>query len=67
MTSSEAFKVKLFCPTCRIEGHAICEETEAGGKFDRTVLAVSNGFEGGGRLEGIDQVVCSTCKGLIPI
>lgn len=67
MTLSEAFKVKLFCPSCRTKGQAICEEIEADGKFDRLVLAVSNGFEGGGRLDGTDQVICSKCKNLVPI
>ncbi len=67
MTTSAAFKVKLFCPTCRTTGDAICEETESGGKFRRMVLALSDGFQGGGRLDGTDQIVCGKCRSLIAI
>jgi len=31
------------------------------------VIAVSEGFQGGGYLDGAQQIICSRCKGLVPI
>ncbi len=67
----EIFKARLFCPNCRTSGHAIVEDEEnparADGKRDRIVLAVSQGFAGSGYLDGVQQVICATCRGLVPI
>jgi hypothetical protein len=71
MPEREIFKARLFCPNCRTSGQAIVEDeenpTRADGKRDRIVLAVSQGFAGGGYLDGVQQIICVTCRGLIPI
>jgi hypothetical protein len=71
MPEREIFKARLFCPNCRTTGQAIVEDQEnparADGQRDRIVLAVSQGFAGGGSLDGVQQVICATCRSLIPI
>jgi hypothetical protein len=71
MPEREIFKARFFCPNCRTTGHASVEDEEnparADGKRDRIILAVSQGFAGPGYLDGVQQVICATCRGLIPI
>jgi hypothetical protein len=71
MAKQETFTAKLICPNCRTTGEAICEENEnpvhTGGKFDRVVLSISKGFQAGGYLDGNEQLICSSCRVLIPI
>jgi len=70
VASHEIFRAKLFCPTCKTTGRAECEDDLSPHNPARTiriVLAVSEGFEGGGYLDGNQQIICSRCKGLVPI
>jgi hypothetical protein len=71
MAHPETFTVSLHCPNCRTTGEVICAEHEnpapTGRRFDRMVLSASKGFQPGGNLDGIEQVICSSCQALIPI
>lgn len=71
MAKEETFTASLVCPNCRKTGKAVCGEyenpTRAGGRPDREILAFSKGFQTGGFLDGVEQVVCSDCLGLVPI
>jgi len=71
LAKPETLTVRLRCPNCRTTGEVICEENEnpapTGRKFDRVVLSTSKGFQAAGYLDGIQQVICSSCRVLIPI
>ena len=70
MTPREIFRSKVFCPTCKKRGIAECEDDVSPRNPDRTIRivhAVSEGFQGGGYMDGAQQIICSRCKGLVPI
>lgn len=70
MATREIFRTKLLCPICKNTGRAECADDVSPHNTDRTirvVLAVSDGFEGGGYIDGNHQVICSRCKTLVPI
>ena len=51
-------------------GIAECEDDVSPDNPDRTirtVQAVSEGFEGGGYIDGVQQIICSGCRGLVPV
>jgi hypothetical protein len=70
MATREIFRAKLLCPTCKTTGMAECEDDVSPHNPDRTiriVVAVSEGFQGGGYLDGAQQIICSRCRSLVPV
>ena len=70
MATREIFRAKLRCPTCKTSGIAECQDDVSPHNPDRTVrmvIAVSEGFQGGGYIDGAQQIISSGCKGLVPI
>jgi hypothetical protein len=65
----KAFHSENSLPNCRNLGEARCEDYQVTqrGKFDRTIIFLSDGFEAGGDLDHVQQVICSGCRSLIPI